>query len=340
VKLTFFGEVVVIDGPRLEASTSFGHPNAAGVVGVGAADMFDTPGFGRSPAIPEVFTAAGGVPILFGRDGDRLNQPEVREAPLVVGPDGTCTTFFGRFFQGSGGECPFRFFGTSAAAPNVASVAALMLEADPLLEPSDISRILAQTSEDMDDTFTAQFSVGFDVLTGYGFVNALNAVTSAVQTTPPSSAPSQSSLPTIVGSTQQPMPSDMPSMVATLSPPMGKGMMKGAGKGMMKETGKGMMKETGKGMVKEKSKGTVKEKSKGTRNNSKGMDRYGGNGTKGNSIRERNLGGRKLVRGLKADEEERLASTTTSDPAHPRDLSFRYSSNLVGLILSPSLDNL
>lgn len=284
VKLTFFGAVSVIDGPPLEAATSFGHSNAAGVVGVGAAELFDTPGFGTSPAIPEAFTAAGGVPILFNRAGERLEQPEVREAPLVVGPDGTCTTFFGTFTQGPGGNvCPFRFFGTSAAAPNVAAVAALMLEADPLLEPSDISIILAQTAEDMDDTFTPQFDVGYDVLTGYGFVNALNAVTSAVQTStsPPSSAPS--------------LDTTLTPSVAPSSPRVGKG--KGMSKGMLESSGKGMMKEMSKGMMKEKGKGMMKEKSKGSSDGT-GMDRYGKNGGKGSSMGGRNLGERKLVRGL------------------------------------------
>jgi subtilisin family serine protease len=45
--------------------------------------------------------------------------------PDLVGPDGTATSFFG------GGN---RFFGSSAAAPNVAAVGALMLQQDPNLK--------------------------------------------------------------------------------------------------------------------------------------------------------------------------------------------------------------
>lgn len=45
--------------------------------------------------------------------------------PDLVGPDGTETSFFG---PGN------RFFGSSAAAPNVAAVGALMLQQDPSLK--------------------------------------------------------------------------------------------------------------------------------------------------------------------------------------------------------------
>jgi len=49
--------------------------------------------------------------------------------PDLVGPDGTATSFFTPFVGGG-----FRFFGTSAAAPNVAAVGALMLQQDPSLK--------------------------------------------------------------------------------------------------------------------------------------------------------------------------------------------------------------
>ena len=147
----------VTDGSRItfefdtRSPTAFGHTNAPGVVSVGAA-AFDTtaafgdPRFGGAclPACLEPFSAAGGVEILFDPQGNRLAAPERRLKPNVTGPDGGNTTFFGSDSElddddGDGraslddgenasDELP-NFFGTSAAAPHVAAVAALMLDA-------------------------------------------------------------------------------------------------------------------------------------------------------------------------------------------------------------------
>jgi hypothetical protein len=67
-----------------------------------------------------------------------------------------------------------RFFGTSAAAANVAAVALLMLQASPDLSPFQIYRMLGVSAIDMNEP-------GFDFDTGYGFVNPLLAVKKAVK---------------------------------------------------------------------------------------------------------------------------------------------------------------
>lgn len=59
--------------------------------------------------------------------------------------------------------------GTSAAAPHVAAVAALMLTVNPALSPEDVGRILNETARDISRT-------GYDTGTGWGVVNAFNAV--------------------------------------------------------------------------------------------------------------------------------------------------------------------
>jgi subtilisin family serine protease len=87
------------------------------------------------------------------------------------------------------------FFGTSASAPHVAAVAALMLQKNPTLTPDDVYNILRDTARDMrlqvTDRITAAGLIadiypiadpdpaGFDYDTGWGFVNgeaALRAV--------------------------------------------------------------------------------------------------------------------------------------------------------------------
>ena len=158
------------------SGTSFGHPNAEGGLGVGAAYYNSTPPFGTSPPVIESFSSAGGpaggpnTPILFDISGNRLGAPEIRERVDIVGPDGTDTTFFGADRDGN-------TFPISAEhrhrPPHVAALAALMLEVDPTLTPTQIYDHLRNNAIDMDDPGTAGFDTGYDNLTGHGLVDAL-----------------------------------------------------------------------------------------------------------------------------------------------------------------------
>ncbi len=160
--------------------TCVGHANAAGAVAVGASAYFNTEEFGDRPALINFFSSVGGVPLYLNADGSRKAHPEVREKPLITGPDGGNNTFFGGDAESDG--LP-NFFGTSASAPHVAAVAALMLEAHPSLSPEEMKEILIQTAVDMDDPATLELDEGFDFKTGYGFVQA-DAAVAAVQPSP------------------------------------------------------------------------------------------------------------------------------------------------------------
>jgi len=151
------------------SSTLFGHANTVEALAVGAAFYGDTPEFGTSPPVGESFTALGGTQILFDTDGDRLETPEDRMKPDVVGPDGVNTTFFRPDSADPEEDEIPNFFGTSAAAPHVAAVAALMLEAVPTATPQQIYDALESTAVDM-------ASDDYDYLTGYGLVHALEAL--------------------------------------------------------------------------------------------------------------------------------------------------------------------
>src|SRR4029079_8936900 len=97
------------------------------------------------------FSSLGGIPILFDTNGNRLATPVVRQQPAFTGPDGGNTTFFGDDIPQDTDTFP-NFFGTSAAAPHVAAVAALMLEAaggPGTLTPSVINNILSTTAVDI-----------------------------------------------------------------------------------------------------------------------------------------------------------------------------------------------
>jgi hypothetical protein len=162
--------------------TSQGHPGAAGAIAVGAAFYFDTPLCGTSPAQPETFSSLGGDPILFDTSGNRLATPVIRQKPEVVGPDGGNNTFLGAMLSDYGitgsnnllstniQQCQNNpsypnFLGTSAATPHVAGLAALMLQANSSLTPTQILTALETSASPMGSS-TPNYT------DGYGFVQA------------------------------------------------------------------------------------------------------------------------------------------------------------------------
>jgi Subtilase family len=146
-----------------QSSTVFGHKNAVGAEAVAAAAYFNTPVFGVSPPLLESFSSSGATPILFDLAGNRHPTPDPRaDKPEIAAPDGGDTTFFGSDIDGNGFP---NFFGTSAAAPHAAGVAALLLQAKPTLTPAKLYRSLENTALDMGPP-------GFDNNSGFGLIQA------------------------------------------------------------------------------------------------------------------------------------------------------------------------
>lgn len=166
IKYVLFNFRGTIEEYDTRSPTIFGHANAEGAETVGAAFYGFTPRFGVNPSILEPFSSAGGTPILFDQEGNRLSEELIRLKPEIIGPDGTNTTFFGTT-DVEGDTFP-NFFGTSAAAPHAAALAALLLTCDMTQTPDELYSTLEDTAIDMGPE-------GFDFDSGYGYVDALQA---------------------------------------------------------------------------------------------------------------------------------------------------------------------
>jgi subtilisin family serine protease len=111
----------------------YGYSNAPSSITVGATDI-DNPTEVRS------YSSRGGSPILFDAEGNRLANPIFRNKPEIYAPDGVATNF--------PIDSPLaEFFGTSASAPHIAGIVALMLDrADGNLTPEEIRTRIQDTA--------------------------------------------------------------------------------------------------------------------------------------------------------------------------------------------------
>jgi hypothetical protein len=130
-----------------------GHPAVPEVIAVGAVDVLD-------PGLNDVedFSSRGPARVAFP-------STQVRPKPDLVAFDGVSISNAGGFPL-----CPpyCVFFGTSAAAPHSAAVAALLLSKNGTLSPGDVHSILTESAVDIGPA-------GFDDASGFGRINAAAA---------------------------------------------------------------------------------------------------------------------------------------------------------------------
>lgn len=150
--------VSILSSPS-PAGTLIGHHMDANALTVGAAYYGMTPAFGVSPPQLEAFSSSGGTELLFDQNGNPLASPAFLDKVDVTAPDGVSTSVSGLA----------SFFGTSAAAPNAAGVAALMLQANGSLNSQDVGNLMKDSAIDM-------AAPGYDNASGYGLIQADRAV--------------------------------------------------------------------------------------------------------------------------------------------------------------------
>ncbi len=175
-----FIQVVATRG-RLAIATqggTFGHSAGAGALSVAASPASLPIGPPPNPVGPfpnpfnsaskvEVFSSDGPRRLFFRADatpftpGDLLSTGGIlRQKPNITAADGTTVTGVGLF--------PTPFFGTSAAAPHAAAIAALLKSSNPAFTSVQIRNALVNSAIDIE-------LPGVDAVSGSGIVMATNA---------------------------------------------------------------------------------------------------------------------------------------------------------------------
>ena len=128
-----------------------GHNGTQDAISVAAASW-------QTPTTPESYTSRGPVTRTLDAAGNPIGL-QVIDKPIVTALDRASTSVPG--FT--------TFVGTSAAAPNAAAVAALLMSYDPSLTPAQIRTTLVDSAVDI-------AAAGFDYVTGCGLVQSVDAM--------------------------------------------------------------------------------------------------------------------------------------------------------------------
>lgn len=160
---------------NVAADSVYGHAANPLVIATGATDLEGDLDFFSSQGPSTIYFGPVNTTALSAIGSGRLAPVlEERDTPTLTAPNRVSTTV--------PGFSPFA--GTSAAAPHVAGVAALILEVlGPDAPPEQVRNILISTTD----------GTGFNYESGYGATNAFSAVEEAVAEAPP---PTPTPLPT------------------------------------------------------------------------------------------------------------------------------------------------
>ncbi len=155
---------------------TYGHNSTAGAFGVAAVNSAEAAGgefFAGATTPVEIFSSDGPRRVFYDRDGKPIKGGvtfasgggELRNKPDITGADGVSTTL-----PSGSGLNPF--FGTSAAAPHVAAIAALVKSAVPGISAAQLRKVLLDGALDIE-------AAGNDHDSGRGIASAMNSLKKA-----------------------------------------------------------------------------------------------------------------------------------------------------------------
>ena len=205
------GLVVVVaignDGPDNSGMNSYAAADK--VIAVGNLDILET--IARDDDTIDPSSTRG------PRRDDGDDDPYDELKPAVVAPGtGTTAPAYSRVGQRGNG---YRWFGgSSASCPHVAGLCAILLEANAALNPTEIKKILRESSEAMGNPDLLELSDKYNYTYGFGSIDAYEAVKSALSFEPSNHKPEISSL------TAKPKfvaPNDQVNITTTASDPDG-----------------------------------------------------------------------------------------------------------------------
>ena len=189
--------------------TAQGHAEANSALAVGAIAWFNAPAYfpGQATYYNEPFSSFGPNVSVFDANGTRRATPEVRQKPDITAVDGIDTSFFIPNFFLQTANPPFpqssfppypgstsnlkgelatpteldnnknpNFFGTSAAAPNLAAVVALMKQLNPSVTNAEIKSAFQTTALPLNGQAAGQFhpQAGFGLAQAPQALDAVN----------------------------------------------------------------------------------------------------------------------------------------------------------------------
>ncbi|MGB8717376.1 MAG: S8 family serine peptidase, partial [Rhodanobacteraceae bacterium] len=169
--IVYRGNLVINEYDSPGASTITGQANAEGANAVGAVLFSNTPEYSGSVPTIASFSSRGGTPV----------NGVFRYKPDFCAPNGVNTSVDLGGVNFDNDEFP-NFFGTSAAAPHAAGMAALILQArqkfyGDTLSPALLKGIMQNTAYDMG-------TPGYDPASGAGFLLADSALKSLANPSP------------------------------------------------------------------------------------------------------------------------------------------------------------